>query len=254
MAPERPDRRLLLVHGFGGSRLDFADWLPRFDAAGWQAHAVELPGHGSALADPTGYSLSAFADFVLAEADRLGWPRFMLLGHSMGGMIAQLVALGRGADRLDGLILMGTSHGPIPVERDVIELGQSIVRSGGLAALVEAQRGRPGSSSHERLLRDRPGYREFMESKALAMDPAMWLALVEEMAGQADRLDGLRSLALATLVVVGEQDDFRPACERLAQAIPGARLAVIADAGHSPQFEAPEAWWHEISSFLEEVG
>ena len=244
-------RRLLLVHGFGGSREDFTEWLPAFSAAGWEAVAVQLPGHGS-VGGP--YSLSAFASWVLEQADGLGWDRFVLFGHSMGGMVAQLVALSEGAaGRLDGLVLMGTTHGPIPVERELVEAGKAVVAAGGMAALVEAQRDRPDTPAHERLLATRPGYREFMEAKALAMDPEMWLAMVDEMLDQPDRLDALRSVALATLVVVGEQDEFRDDCERIAGAMPAAQFAVIPDAGHSPQFEAPEHWWLVMSSFLEEV-
>lgn len=244
-------RRLLLVHGFGGSRDDFADWLPEFAAAGWEAVALQLPGHGSVGRGP--YSLAGFASWVLSEADALGWDRFVLFGHSMGGMVAQLIALSPASSRLEALVLMGTSHGPIPVERELAETGKAVVRAGGMAALVEAQRGRPGTPAHERLLATKAGYREYMEAKALGMDPEMWLAVVEEMLVQADRLDSLRSVGLTTLVVAGEQDDFRENCERIAEAMPRARLAVIPDAGHSPQFEAPDKWWRVVSSFLEEV-
>lgn len=238
------------MHGFGGSRDDFAEWLPGFEALGWSAESVQLPGHGS-TAPP--YSLAGFGAFVLAEADRLGWDRFVLFGHSMGGMVAQLLALSS-AERLDALVLMGTTHGPIPVDAGMLQAAKGIVQSGGMAALVEAGRGHGDTPAHERVLAERNGYREFMEAKALAMDPEMWVAMVDEMLAQPDRLDALRSVPLATLVVVGEQDGFREDCERIASAMPNARLAVIPDAGHAPQFEAPEAWWRVLSSFLEEVG
>ena len=245
-------RRILLVHGFGGSREDFADWLAVLEERGWDAAAPQLPGHGRV--EPP-YGLQPFAEFVLAFADDLGWDRFVLLGHSMGGMVAQVAALSA-PERLTGLILMGTSHGPVDVDPDEVALGRAIVSDGGMAALVEAQRGLPpDTAAHGRLLDERPGYREFMEAKSLAMDPAMWLALVDDMVGQADRLDALRSLPLRTLVVAGEQDErFIGPCRRMAAALPDARLVVIPDAGHSPQFEAPEAWWQAVSEFLEEVG
>ncbi|HEV7888752.1 MAG TPA: alpha/beta hydrolase [Acidimicrobiales bacterium] len=238
--------RLLLVHGFGGSPDDFAEWLPRFQSTGWEARTVRLPGHGTV--DPP-YSLERFTDVVL-DTD---WDRFVLLGHSMGGMVAQLAAL-REPERLAGLILMDTGHGPVDVPPADVELGKAVVRGGGMAALAEAQRGSPGTPAHERLLRERPGYAEFMEAQALAMDPEMWVALLEDMVGQADRLDGLRSLEVATLVVVGEQDSmFLGPSERMAAAMPHARLVVIPDAGHAPQFEAPDAWWRAVTAYLKEV-
>lgn len=230
------------MHGFGGSRDDFTEWLPRLAEAGWEAVAPQLPAEVR--------SLEGMADWVVGVVDGLGWERFVLFGHSMGGMAAQLVAL-RHPERLSGLILMGTTHGPVPVDLDLVEAGKAVVRAGGMRALVDAQRGSPGPPAHERLLRERPGYREFMEAKALAMDPAAWVALVDDMVGQPDRLAALRSLPVPTLVVAGEQDDFLADCRRLAEAVPGASLAVIPDAGHSPQFEAPDAWWQAVSAFLE---
>jgi pimeloyl-ACP methyl ester carboxylesterase len=245
-------RRLLLVHGFGGSREDFTEWLPRLAAIGWEAEALQLPGHGS-MAPP--YSLADFAGFVLQFAGSLGWDRFVLLGHSMGGFVAQLVAL-RAADGLDALILMDTAHAvPDGIDLGMVELGKKVVREGGLAALVEAQRGLPpDTEAHARLLRERPGYAEFMERRALAMDPDMWLTMVDEMVAQPDRLEALRSVEVPTLVMVGEQDGgYVGPSRRMASALPNGRLAVIADAGHSPQFEAPEEWWSVLTSFLEEI-
>ena len=59
---------------------------------------------------------------------------------------------------------------------------------------------------------------------------------------------------MPVLVIVGEQDaPFLGSSQRLAKAIPGARLVVIPDAGHSPQFENPDAWWQALSAFLREV-
>jgi len=68
---------------------------------------------------------------------------------------------------------------------------------------------------------------------------------------QPDRLDALRSLKVPTLVIVGEQDaPFRSAMDRIAGAIPGAVYVIVPDAGHSPQFENPEAWGEAIRAFL----
>jgi pimeloyl-ACP methyl ester carboxylesterase len=57
---------------------------------------------------------------------------------------------------------------------------------------------------------------------------------------------------MPVLILVGEQDTpFLPAAHRMAETIPGARLEVITDAGHSPQFEATEAWWSALTAFLD---
>jgi pimeloyl-ACP methyl ester carboxylesterase len=105
-----------------------------------------------------------------------------------------------------------------------------------------------------RLLHDKPGYSEFCDAKLLASAPAMWLAMAPALLTQADRLDRLAEVDVPTLVIVGEQDTpFVLHGERMAKTIPGAQLAIIPDAGHSPQFENPAAWWAALGSFLEDL-
>ena len=72
-----------------------------------------------------------------------------------------------------------------------------------------------------------------------------------QLIGATDRLDQLTAVSVPTLVIVGEHDlPFVPASRAMAAAIPGARLVEVANAGHSPQREAPDAWWRALSEFL----
>ncbi len=253
-------RPLLLVHGFTGAKEDFADHVDALGARGWHVVAPDQRGHG-ASDHPAGserYSLRIFAADVLGLADALGWRRFTLLGHSMGGMVVQHVALDAG-HRLDGLVLMDTSHAaPDGIDRELVELGKAVVAEGGMQLLVETQRDREEgpltTAAHLRMLRTRPGYAEMGERNTLRSSPDMWTTMVDEILDQPDRLDRLATLAVPTLVIVGEQDrPFLEHAERMAGAIPGARLVVIADAGHSPQFEAPGAWWAALTDFLDGI-
>ena len=79
----------------------------------------------------------------------------------------------------------------------------------------------------------------------------MYAAMLNQLLDQVDRIDHLAALAVPTLVIVGEQDTpfIRPS-EAMAAAVPGSRLEVIADAGHSPQFENPDAWRTVMLDFL----
>src|SRR5690606_29151668 len=80
---------------------------------------------------------AVFAQDLLALADQLGWARFSLVGHSMGGMIAQEMAL-RAPDRIERLVLMDTNHGPVPgLDPDTVSIGVEVLRSQGIAGLVD---------------------------------------------------------------------------------------------------------------------
>lgn len=250
-------RGLLLVHGFTGARVDFADHLDALADAGWWVVAPDLRGHGDSWhpEDELHYSFDHFAGDMLALVDALGWERFVLLGHSMGGMIAQVAAAMR-PGALDGLVLMDTTHGPLEIDRDLAMLGAQIVREGGMAAVKEAMDamdgdGPLGTPANQRLLDERPGYRELGDQKFLGSSPAMYASMIGQMIDQVDRLQHLADLSVPTLVIVGEQDaPFLGPSEAMATAVSGARLEVIAEAGHSPQFENPDAWRAVMLDFL----
>ncbi len=252
-------KRLMLVHGFTGGRVDFTEWFDAFEAAGWQAVAPDLRGHGASdhPDDPAAYNFDRFAADLRAVAGEIGWHRFTLLGHSMGGMIAQVFAL-RHPEQLEALVLMDTTHGPLAIDRSAVDQAIGLVKAKGMTGLLDALRALGDdpltTPAHRRLLAERPGYAELGDSKLLASSPAMYEAMLQAMLNQDDRLAALGTLDLPTLVMVGEQDlPFLRPSERMAETIAGARLAVIPDAGHSPQFENPDAWWSALSEFLAAV-
>jgi 2-succinyl-6-hydroxy-2,4-cyclohexadiene-1-carboxylate synthase len=252
-------RPFLLVHGFTGAKEDFVDWIDLLAALGWHAVAPDNRGHGvsSKPDDEASYTYSAFGEDTLALADALGWDRFVLLGHSMGGMIAQHVVLSA-PERVAGLVLMDTGHGPVEgLDPSQVALGQEVVREGGLQVLADLQREREpilDSPAHQRMVATRPGYLEWGERRMVACAPAMFCAMAQQLLECDDRLERLASVSAPTLVIVGEQDlPFVGPSERMTKTIPNARLAVLPDAGHSPQFENPDAWWGALTTFLAEV-
>lgn len=251
-------RPLLLVHGLTGAKEDFADQIDDLAELGWWVVAPDLRGHGSSShpADEADYDLDRFAADLQGLVDALDWDRFVLLGHSMGGMIAQVVALAR-PDDLVGLILMDTSHGPIPgIDPAMAALGIELVRAGGMEAVKEALDGLGddaplGTEAYERVCRERPGFVEFGDRKFLGSAPAMYSSMLGQLLDRKDLLDDLATLDVPTLVMVGEQDEpFLDASGRMAARMKDATLAKLADAGHSPQFENPDAWWTALTGFL----
>lgn len=255
-------RPLLLVHGFTGAKEDFTEWLDPLAELGWHAVAPDQRGHG-ASSQPTeeeAYSFDAFAADLFGLLDALGWDRCALLGHSMGGMVAQTAVL-EAPHRFDALVLMDTSHRGLRADPGLIELGVALARTEGIAAVMAAQDAMAadqplGTAAHERVLATREGYREFSQRKMLASSPAMYVAMLTSITANdgIDRLPQLGSIDLPTLVLVGDQDaPFLKPARRMAAAIPGAELAVVPDAGHSPQFESPAHWWKALRGFLARV-
>ncbi len=248
---------LFLVHGFGGAKEDFSDHLENL-SKDYRVVVFDHRGHGESGAptDEASYSLERLAADILCVADALGEERFILLGHSMGGMVARKVAL-TFPDRIDALILMDTCHGPIAaVDGDLIEMGAQIALTDGMTTLKEIlDAGTPlDNPAYQRVLNERPGYREFQEKKFGSLSAVMWATIVRAIRDQSDDLEAMRLLEMPTLVVVGEVDlPFVSQSRAMADAIPRGQLVVIPDAGHSPQFENGDAWVNALNSFLESV-
>jgi 3-oxoadipate enol-lactonase len=249
---------LLLVHGFGGAKEDFADHM---DALARDHHVVAFDhrGHGESDGpdDADAYSLDRMATDTLAVAEATGLRDLRLLGHSMGGMVVRRVARAH-PERLAALILMDTSPGPPPgLDPELIAFGVEIVKEHGMGELkrVQDELDPLGSPSYRRLLAERPGYREYAEYKWASLSPVMWMQLSVEIVTQPDQLADLAALHLETLVMVGDEDlTFLEPSRQMAAAVPGAALAVIPNAGHSPQFENPEAWFAALHEFLRARG
>ena len=246
---------LLLVHGFTGAAEDFEWHLDAFAAAGWHVVAPDLPGHGASHPIAFAFGFDEYAAEVLAVADELGWERFALLGHSMGGVVVQHLAT-RVGERLTALVLMDTSPDRIGVDAALVELACEVVTTEGMPALLAAQKalGSPFESDAGRRLREgRAGWEGAQDAKLLRCSPEMYVTMARALTSAPTRVAELAALTVPTLVIVGEHDArLRAPSEQLAATIPGARLVVIPDAGHSPQVEAPGAWFDAVAGFLAE--
>lgn len=245
---------LLLVHGFGGAKEDFADHVDAL-AASHRVVTFDHRGHGESDKpdDPAAYSLDRMAADVVAVAAGTDLRDLRLLGHSMGGMVVRRVALAQ-PDLAAALVFMDTSPGPPPgLDPELIAFGVEVVKQHGMAELKRLQDELDplGSPSYRRVLAERPGFAEYAARKWASLAPAMWEAMAVEIVTQPDQLAALAAVRVPTLVMVGDEDTvFVDPSRAIATTVPGATLEVIPTAGHSPQFENPEAWLVALQGFL----
>jgi pimeloyl-ACP methyl ester carboxylesterase len=245
---------LLLVHGIGGAKEDFADHVDGF-AHDHRVVTFDHRGHGESdhPDDAEAYSLDRLAADVQAVVDATGLHDLRVLGHSMGGMVVRRFVLAA-PERVAAVVFMDTSAGPPPgLDRELVALGVEVARTRGLAVLKELsdELDLLGSPSYQRVLAERPGFREYADYKWNAQSPVMWAQLIEDIVGQPDQLAELAVLHVPVLGIVGDEDaTFLQPMRDIVATVPGAELVVVPGAGHSPQFENPSIWQKAMESFL----
>lgn len=226
----------IFLHGAG---MDHSVWalLARWFAHhGHRAAAVDLPGHGGSEGPPLP-SIEALAAWTLALVTRLGGGKALLIGHSMGSLVA-LEAAAQGPDRVAGLGLIGTAA-TMPVHPTLLAAAASndpaaiaMVSLWGLGP--EATLG--GSQT--------PGLWMLGGAQRLLKNAAPGVLGVDLAACNAygGGLAAAARVAQPTLLVLGERDLMTPraAGEALGKAIAGSRVVVVPGAGHLLPAERPE--------------
>jgi pimeloyl-ACP methyl ester carboxylesterase len=251
-----PAAPLLLVHGFTGSKEDFDPVLEPL-SVDRRVVAVDLPGHGDSEGadDPGAHSLSAQAAWVLEVADALDLGEFHLLGHSLGGLIAQRVAV-VASQRLHSLILMDTGLGALreAATEWVVPIAVA-ARDHGMEAAWEQSRRIDAARGVDPRSGD-PERDAFVRRRFLALNPAAVVGEARTLIGAVPAGAFLRGIDIPVLVVHGEDDEAWLPNEQhlLAETVRGAERAVISDAGHTPQLENTAAWLKAVGGFLAATG
>ena len=244
---------LVLVHGFTGSKDDFAPVLDSL-AADRPVIAVDLPGHGESEGtdDPAAYGLSTTSAWLLRFVDEIGLEDFHLLGHSMGGLVVQRTAA-VASQRLASLILMSTGLGALREEAgDHVTNVAIAARDQGVAAAWEVGLQRP---AREFVLPADPQREEFHYRRFHALPAAAIVGGARNLISAAPLGAFLYGIDIPVLVIHGEHDDAWLPSEQalLARTIAGARLVVVPDAVHSPQLENRDYWTKAVTGFLAEA-
>lgn len=251
---------LLLLHGFAGSG---DGWGPRITDALADRHrvlAVDLPGHGrSARADDVAAAgIAEVVEALVRLLDRLEMSTTTWAGYSMGGRVALAGAALR-PERVARLIVESGSPG-LRSERERRERRAAdeelarMVETEGIAAFVALWESLPLFATQSRL----PGSEaEAVRRRRMAQRPEGLAASLRGCGtgSQPSLWEALGRVAAPTLLIAGEEDSkFLAIAERMAAALPDARLRVVAKSGHAVHLEQPAGWLEAVEAFLDGDG
>lgn len=242
----------VLVHGFTGSKLDFADQLEWFSDRA-RVIAYDQRGHGES-SNHGPYEEQRFVADLIGLLDCMELPSIDLLGHSFGGMIAMRAALDH-PDRIRSLILMDTSAGPLQMfPEGVRQRLNTLVAEQGCEAMLETMRGSKPTAPAKRgidFLGESEHWRR-IEAKLSQMDCDAFRDIGEYFGERENLLGRLEQLTGPVTVIVGAEDQgFLEPSRAMAAAIPNSTLDVIPEAAHSPQYENPTRWRDAVRGHLE---
>lgn len=240
-------RPLLLLHPVGID-LDFLQDLATLLERDYRVMRIDLRGHGRSPLFPLGQHMADFADDVHDTLRHAGFAPCAVAGFSFGGMVAQTLAIRHPAD-VSALLPCAGPCTHEPARRLIVAARGTDALQGGMSAVLEATMQRwftPGFLQSPLAQRTR--------AYLAARDPRGWAQGWKAIAGL-DTLPHLPGLRVPTLCLAGERDQSTSveAVKKIADAIPGARLRVIAGAPHMLFMEQPEAVAQEILSFLRTV-
>ncbi len=250
---------LLLLMGLG---MDSTGWMFQVPAFAKKFRVVAPDNRGCGLSDKPKdpYSTRMMAEDAVALLDHLSIEKAHVVGASMGGMIAQEVALGW-PERVSRLVLACTYARPDPLAKSLVERGMKTLL-GGVADLRSVDPSKTRVDRIAEFMLPLVLSKEFYEkNKALVvpfMQEVLKKASVEGFLGQVvatqehDAAERLPSICAPTLVMTGTKDILvQPKnSEFLASRIPGARLVKIDGGSHGFNFERPEEFNRAVLDFL----
>jgi len=244
---------VLMLHGIGGGHVAFAPQVETLAAAGYRAVAWDMPGYGhSAPIEP--YTFKGLAQSCIDLIDALQCAHVVLLGHSMGGMVAQEV-VARRPDRVSRLVLCGTSaaFGKRTDGRSADAWAQQFIAQ--RTAPLDA--GQSMAEVAQRLVPQMVGPGSLPEGLRLAEHcmagvPAATYRRALDCLVTFDRQAALSAIGVPTLLIGGEFDRVAaPAVmKQMAEAIPDARYAELKGIGHLMNLEAPDDFDALLLDFL----
>lgn len=225
---------LVLLHGYSDSWRSYLPLMRELPSS-MRLVALSQRGHGDSSKPTAAYGTEVMARDLARVMDHLGIARAVVVGHSMGSLVAQRFAQDH-ADRVSRLVLIGAfaslkgNPGAEALWRDAIST---------MTDPVPPAFARDFQSS----CLARPVPEEFLSevvAESLKLPAHVWRNALEAVMNE-DRSHLLGRIVAPTTIIWGDRDAFcgKAEQERLARSIPGARLLVYEGTGHAPHWEEP---------------
>lgn len=234
---------LLFLHGVGGGHHAWERQVPFFGNLGYPSHAWDQPGYGhSAIVEP--YDLAQISASLARLIEALGGEPVVLVGHSMGGMIAQ-ETYARYPQLVRAMALCFTSPafggGSSEFTRQFIAARIGPLDQGKSMADIAAQ------------LIPTMGSNSGLAEQIMAGVPPDTYRKAVQLLTTFDRRKELADIKVPVLLVAGSEDRTAPpvVMERMAQKIPEAEFVLLDDCGHLGPMDQPDAFNAVLLDFLQ---
>lgn len=238
---------LLLIHGAG---IPHGEFQPQYEPLGAKFRLIlpDVRGHGESAKSSAPYSMQQFADDMIALLDTLGIDKTLILGHSMGGTIAQQMAVDH-PNRVRALVLAETNYGikSDPMLYWTVKLMEPVSRMIGIKRL--------SSMSVNQFSARSPQMKPFLEGAfGQHVDDPDNFWNISQANNEFDGKGQLEKIQCPTLILIAEKNRATHGMGRyIADHIPNARLVTIPNAGHMLNWDNTEAFNKTVIEFFEQV-
>ncbi len=238
-------KNILFIHG----NLSHTIWWEKtLDVLPEQytGYALDLPGSG--LTPETGkrHTIQYLADFVKGFVDALGLKDLMVVGHSMGGGVAQLFTLSN-PEMVKGLLLLDSMAAD----------GFHVIYDGGLDRMKRTMNDFDLLTKAIKVIAPMCKDEELLQRTIELSSKASEQVFLEQPVTmhESNWMDRVHNITCPTLFLHGKDDHFVPqdGTERTAAAIPNCTLKYIDNCGHYPMSEQPETFYKELLGFIESI-